>query len=131
MKSSDESGSPTHLIRWCIILTALWMLNAATLVYSIYPAGKQPVDSGDSLAARITSTEDTAKQREINLGLLKVIDLRTARTESLKHRVIFLSGGVIVTGAMMVGFLMRLHRSVRRRMEYDLRSIADLESSDK
>lgn len=128
MKSIKESNTPPDAIRWCIIITALWILNGATLIYWTYSSLRKPLAVGGTLIERIAATDDQAKQQEFNLRMAQAIDNRVAAAKSLQHRVIFLTGGVMLTGGLHIWFLIGLRRSLRHHVSYELRSIAELDS---
>lgn len=125
---ADDSDTPPKVIRWCIIITAVWLINGASLIYWSYSSLRRPLDLGGTLTEQITATDDQAKQRQFNLLLLRAVDNRIAAVKSLQRRVIFLAGGVIATGAITIWVLLRLQRSLHRYVTYEVRSIADLES---
>lgn len=123
MKSSDTPGTPPDVIRWCIIITAIWMLNGATLIYWTYSSLRRPLGVGGTLIEGITATDDQAKQQEFNLRLVRAVDNRIAAVKSLQRRVIFFAGGAIATGAFTIWVLVRLQLSLRHYVTYELRSI--------
>ena len=128
MKASDAPGTPPDVIRWCIIIAAVWMLNGATLIYWTYSSLRRPLAVGGTLIERITATDDQAKQQEFNLRLVRAVDNRVAAVKSLQRRVIIFAGGVLATGAFTIWVLVRLQRSLRHYVTYEVRSIDELES---
>lgn len=126
MSYYDNPGSPRDFIRWCLILTAVWLLNGVTLIYWVYPSLDGPREFRSTLTEQITATDNPAEQQRLNLRLLQMVENRVAALQTLQRRVIILAGGVLVTGTMILWVLVRLQRSLRRT--YELRSFADLES---
>lgn len=120
MNSSRETASPRNVIRWCIIVTAIWMLNGATLILSTYSSLRKPLDVGGRLTERITATTDPAAQQELNLLMVKVVDNRIAAIKSLQRRVIIFASGAIATGAFTIWFLVDLRRALRPVVTYEL-----------
>lgn len=120
MNSSRDTASPHNVIRWCIIVTAIWMLNGASLIYLTYSSLRKPLDVGGRLTERITATTDPATQQELNLLMVKVVDNRIAAIKSLQRRVIFFASSAIATGAFMIWFLVDLRRALRPVITYEL-----------
>ena len=120
MKPPDESGNPKNVIRSCIVVCIILLISGITLIYTTYSSLRRPLDFGGALTDRITATDDQAKQQQFNILLLRAVDNRIAAVKALQRRVIFFTGGVVAFGTLTAWFLVRVHRSLRRDVTYEI-----------
>lgn len=120
MKSPDQSGSPPNVIRQAIIGCILWIISGLTLIYTTYSSVRRPHDFGGTLTERITATDDQAKQQQFNVLLLRAVDNRVAAVKALQRRVIIFAAGTVAFGALTACFLVRVYRSLRREVTYEI-----------
>jgi len=120
MKTSDDSRSPPNVIRSAIIGCIVWIISGLTLIYTTYSSVRRPLDLGGTLTERITATEDQAKQQQFNVLLVRAVDNRIAAVKAFQRRVIFFASGVVAIGVLTTWFLVRVHRSLRREVTYEI-----------
>ena len=120
MKTTEESGSPSNVIRWAIIGCIAWIISGLALIFTTYSSLRRPVDFGGALTEHITATEDQAKQQQFNTLLLSAVDNRIAAVKALQRRVVVFAIGTVASGVLTAWFLVRVYRRLRPGVTFEI-----------
>lgn len=106
------------ILRWCIIANAIWIVGFAGFVWLTYSSAQRHLRFAETWTPKITSANDLDTQRQLSLSLLNAVDNRIAAVQVLRRRIVAFGALVAALGAFNFLFLLRLHRSLRREVQF-------------